>query len=211
MSVIVASSGAPAPSGTALELYDEKPITPTPPAAQGDNSVAIGSGAATIPSATNSIALGHQSLARHRGALVYANGRFSSTGDNQVGKYLLSTITVNGTETEAYLNGTAGGERLVIPDNSTWTFTATATGHRTDAGDGHAGYKIEGVIYRQAGVSTVALQGAPIKTVLAESDVVWDINIIADTTNGSLTVKVTGQTGKIIRWVVLIDTLEVTN
>lgn len=215
MSVIVARPGATTPgsggSGTALELYDENPVTPTPPAAQGDNSVAIGPGATTEVAATNSIALGNQSLARHRGALVYANGRFGSTGDIQVGKYLLRTVTVNGTDTEAYLNGTAGGERLVIPDDSTWTFTATVTGHRTDATDGHAGYKVEGVIYRTAGAASVAFQGTPVKTVLAESNTAWDINMTADTTNGSLTIKVTGQAGKTIRWAVLVDTLEVTN
>jgi Head domain of trimeric autotransporter adhesin len=215
MSVIVATSGATTPGsgsgGAALELYDEKPITPTPPAAQGDNSVAIGPGATTEATATNSIALGNQSLARHRGALVFANGRFGSTGDIQVGKYLLRTVTVNGADTEAYLNGTGGGERLVVPDDSTWTFTATITGHRTDTGDGHAGYKVEGVVYRQAGASSIAFQGTPVKTVLAESNTAWDINITADTTTGSLMVKVTGQAGKTIRWAVLVDTLEVTN
>lgn len=216
MSVIVATSGATTPGsggggGTALELYDENPITPTPPAAEGDNSVAIGPGAQTAPSAPNSIALGSQSLARHRGALTFANGRFGSTGDVQVGKYLLRTVTINGSPTEAYLNGTVGGERLEIPDDSTWTFTVTVTGHRTDVNDGHAGYKAEGVIYRRAGASTVAFQGTPIKTVLAESNSSWDINIIADTTTGSLIVRVTGEAGKTIRWAVLVDTLEVTN
>jgi len=210
MSVIVAKSSSGGPIAT-LALYGEHPVTPASPVAQGDNSIAIGTGASTETGATNSIALGNQSLARHQGALMFANGQFGSAGDIQVGKYLLRTVTVNGTDTEAYLNGTAGGERLVIPDGSTWTFTATATGHRTDTDDGHAGYRVEGVVYRQAGASTIAFQGTPVKTVLAESDVDWDIGITADTANGSLTVKVTGQTGKTIRWAVLVDTLEVTN
>lgn len=197
--------------GTTLALYSESSTLPSPPTTLGTNSIALGSGAATSVGATGSIAIGSQSLTRHIGALVFANGRFGSSGDVQAGKYLLRTVTVNGTATEAFLDGTGGTARLVIPDDSTWTFTATVTGHRTDQNDGHAGYKIQGVVYRRSGAATVAFQGAPVKTVLAESNSVWDINITADTTTGSLMIKVTGQAGKIIRWAALIETVEVTN
>jgi Head domain of trimeric autotransporter adhesin len=214
MSVIVAGAGAAPPGGgggTALDLYDENPITPAPPAAQGDNSVAIGPGATTDVVATGSIALGSQSLTRHRGALVFANDRFASSGDAQAGKYLLRTVTINSATTEAYLNGTAGGERLTLTDDSTWTFTITITGHRTDTGDGHAGYKFEGVIFRGAGAGTTTFQGVPVKNVIAESDVSWDVSITANSTFGALCINVTGQVGKTIRWVALVETVEVTN
>lgn len=198
-------------AASGLGLYDEKPISPAPPGAAGDNSVAIGNGAQTDIGAADSIALGSQSFARHRGAHVFANGRFASTGDCQTGMYMLRTHTTNATPTETFLDGTGGSERLVLPDDATWTFKVTVTGHRTDVGDGHAGYEFRGVIFRQAGASTVSFQGSPVKTVLAESNAQWDVTIAADTANGSLRVRVQGQAGKTIRWAALVETVEVTN
>jgi hypothetical protein len=198
-------------SGTGLQLYDENPSTPSTPVAAGTNSVAIGNAAATDVAASQSLALGPQSVARHANAMVYAGGRFASSGDAQTGKYLLRTVTTNATPAEAFLDGTGGSLRLVLPDDSTWVFTARVVGHRTDANDGHAGYRVEGVIFRKAGAATVAFQGVPAKTVLAESNAPWDINITADTGNGSLKVAVTGQVGKTIRWLASVETVEVTN
>jgi Head domain of trimeric autotransporter adhesin len=196
---------------TSQALYVENSLAPTPPSALGINSLALGSGAQTSATAPNSIAIGDQALTRHQGAEVFANGRFGSAGDVQVGKYLLRTVTVNNIPTEAFLDGTNGSLRLVLPDDSTWTFKATITGHRTDATDGHAGYTIQGVVYRKAGVASIAIQGAVIKNVLAESNIPWDANITVDIVTGSLVAKVTGQTGKIIRWAVLVETVEITN
>lgn len=192
-------------------LYTENPTTPGPSTAQGDNSITLGQLAATAPEATDSLAIGVQSLARLPGSMVFANGRFASSGDVQAGKYLLRTVTVNNNFTEAFLDGTNGSSRLTLPDDSTWTFTITVTAHRTDQSDGHAGYKTEGVVYRAAGAATTAFMGRPNISVLAESNPSLDINIIADTTTGALVVKVKGETGKIYRWAVLVDTLEVTN
>lgn len=199
-------------ASSSYALYAELTTgSPTPPSALALNSVAIGPGAATAVGADGSLALGSQSLSRHQGAQVFANGRFGSTGDAQAGMYMLRTHTTTSAFTEAFLDGTGGTKRLILPDDSTWTFTATITGHRTDVGDGHAGYKVQGVVYRGSGANTISFQGTPTVTVLAESDPSWDINIGTDTINGSLKVEVRGQTGKIIRWAVLIETLEVTN
>lgn len=197
--------------GASPQLYSEYLNSPTLPAAQGPNSIAIGQGATTDVTATSSIALGEQSLARHIGSQVFASGRFQSTGDAQNGKYILRTHTINATLTEAFLDGTGGSARLVLPDDSTWTYKATIVGHRTDGDDGHAGYTIEGVVYRMSGANTVALLGKPNKQVLAESNTPWDINTVADTTNGSLSFFVKGQSGKTIRWLVLVETVEITN
>lgn len=197
--------------GSNLQLYSEFASSPTPPAALGQNSIALGLGATTDVDAANSFAFGEQALARHYGSQVTANGRFQTTGDAQTGRYILRTHTINSTPTEAFLDGTGGSARLIIPDNSTWTFTITVAAHRTDTNGGHAGYKIEGVVYRDSGASTVSFQGKSIKTVLAESNPSWDINIVADTTHGSLSIMVTGQTGKTIRWLALVETVELTN
>lgn len=194
--------------GDNLHLYKENFLNETPPSATGINSVTIGSGAQTL--ADNSLAIGDQSLARIPNSIVSSGGRFGSAGDAQSGKYFLRTNTINGTTTEAFIDGTNGSVRLTLTDDSTWSFSIMITAHQTN-GSGHAGYKFEGVIYREAGANTISFQGSPIKTILAESDPVWDANIQADTTNGSLRLNVIGETGKIIRWLGVIDTVELTN
>lgn len=192
-------------------LYEEKVNAATPPSAAADNSIALGSGAQVTSTATNSLAIGDQSLSRHVGGVVQASGRFASTGDAQSGRYMLRTHTVNGTETEMFIDGTSGSVRLIIPDDSTWTFKVTFTGHRTDIQDGHAGFVVQGVVYRDSGANTTTILGKVSKDVIAKSNRQWDVNVSADTTNGSLKLTCTGQTGKTIRWVALVETLEVTN
>lgn len=197
--------------GSALELYTEYAVTPTPPDAAGNNSVALGSGAHTAADASNSTAVGDQSLARLMGSVAIANGRFGSTGDAQTCKYLLRTHTINTTPTEMFLDGTGGSSRLILPDDTTWMYKVKIVGHRTDASDGHAGYTFEGVAYRMAGSATVSLLGSPIKQVLAESNAPWDAHVIADPSTGALQVHVVGQAGKTIRWLAVVDTVEITN
>lgn len=192
-----------------LILYSENPVSPVLPSALGINSVALGS--AATANAPYSLAIGDQSLTRIQGSVVFASGRFSNTGDAQVGYYLLRATTTTAIPVEMFVDGGAGTVRLILPDDSTWTFRATVTAHRTDADDGHAGYELRGVIYRKSGASTTSLQGGVIKTVIAESNPSWDINISADTVHGALKLTATGQMGKIIRWVAFVETVEVTN
>ena len=197
--------------GQKLNLYDENTNGFIAPVAAALDSVAIGSGAETSVGATNSLALGLQSLTRTQFSIVQAGGRFASNGDAQAGRYTLRTVTINNSPTEMFINGTAGLVRLVLPDDATWTFRVTITGHRTDLGNGHAGYTASGVIYRGAGAATTSIQGSVNKVVLAESNPAWDINISADNTNGSLRILVTGENAKTIRWLALVETVEITN
>jgi len=196
---------------SSLKLYTENPVLETTPVAQGTNSIALGDAASTGLMASNSLAIGAQSLSRIQGSVMQANGRFASTGDAQSGRYLVRNTTINNAPTELFINGPIGNVRIQLPDDSTWTFRITITAHRTDVGDGHAGYTASGVIYRESGPSSTSIQGAVQKTVLAESNASWDIDISADTTNGSLRISVIGETGKTIRWVALVETVEITN
>ncbi len=159
----------------------------------------------------DSVAIGNQALVRIPGTVAVSHGRFSNTGDAQACKYIMRTHTTGALWTELFLDGTAGSQRLELPDDSTWSYQIQITAHRTDAGDGHAGYTAAGVIYRGAGVGSTTLQGKPTIQKLSESDPSWDINIEADTTNGSLKITSKGETGKIIRWVAAINTVEITN
>lgn len=196
---------------TKPNLYVENSSSFIVPQSLGNNSISLGSGANTASTAPGSLAIGLQSLARNQGGVVQASGRFASTGDAQAGRYLLRGTTISQFPQELLIDGTGGSVRLSLPDDATWTFKVTVTGHRTDLGDGHAGYVASGVIYRGSGAATTAIQGSVQKSVLAESNPVWDINIAADIINGSLKVTVTGEASKTIRWVALVETVEITN
>lgn len=194
---------------TKPNLYAENSATFVTPVASGTNSIALGDGATSL--AIDSLAIGLQSLARNQGGVVQASGRFASTGDAQTGRYLLRTHTISSVPAELFIDGTAGSIRLTLPDDSTWSFKITVTAHRTDLGDGHAGYTAAGVIYRGAGAATTTIQGSVNKTVLSESNPSWDINISADTAYGSIKIMATGENSKTIRWVALVETVEITN
>jgi hypothetical protein len=190
---------------TRLKLYAENPVTPTAPVASGSNSIAFGTEAQA--NAAESFAFGRQSLARFPG-ITQANGRFGSQGDAQSGKYLLRSTSINASHTELFLDGTGGSQRLTLPSDTTWLFDITVVGHRTDATDGHAGYRIKGVVYRQGNINT-ALLGRPSKEILAETDPSWDAFVEVNT--DSLVVKVIGELGKTIRWMAVVETTEITN
>jgi hypothetical protein len=203
----VSGSGAITINGP--KLYAEAPSSPTLPSAAGTNSVALGF--AATAGAAKSLAIGEQSLTRIQGGVVQASGRFASAGDAQVGRYLLRTVTVTNVPTEMFVDGVGGSVRLVLPDDATWTFTAVVTGHRTDAADGHAGFELKGVIYRVAGATSVVMQGTKNTTTIARSNTPWTASVSADTVNGSLKLTVTGENSKTIRWVALVEVVEVTN
>jgi hypothetical protein len=195
--------------GSSLQLYAENPASPSPPSASGANSIALLS--ASSATAQDSLAIGVQSVARIRGGVVQASGRFASSGDAQIGRYTLRTNTINANPTTMFVDGTAGSVHLALVDNSTWTFRVVVTGHRTDAPDGHAGYELKGVVYRDSGAATTTIQGKVSKTIIAESNPSWDANVTADVVNGGIAVVVTGQVSKTIRWLALVESVEITN
>lgn len=213
-----ASGGAAVPTfraltlddlGTALQLYTENPVTPTAPSATGDNAVAIGSGA--VATAEGGFAVGAGSNARIYGQQAFANGSFTGAGDAQEGLYVLRNETTNNTLTELYLNGAAATERLVLPNNSVFTFDILVAARRTDAVGGGAAYRFVGVARKDTTAGSITFIGTPSKTVIGETDAPWDAAVSVDTTNGSIRVRVTGQNAKTIRWVATVRTSEVTN
>lgn len=203
------------PVAEALKLYAENvPSTYVAPLALGANSISLGEGAQTTSTASDSLAIGNQSLARIQGGVVQASGRFATTGDAQVGRYLLRGVTTSNFAAELFIDGNiapTSNTRLVLPDNSTWTYKVTVTAHRTDSTTGHGGYEAKGVIYRSSGAGSTAMQGGVNYTVISESNQAWSINIGADPINGSMKITVTGSAGNTIRWLALVETVEVTN
>lgn len=196
-------------TSSTLDLYRENPSTPTTPVVTGTNAVAIGNNSRA--SAVNSFGVGDGSNARTFGMFAYANGQFTGAGDAQSGLYVLRIETTNNTTTEMFLDGSAGTQRILLPNNSLFTFDILVAARRTDAVGGGAGYRFVGVIKKDTTNASTTFVGTPSKTVIGETDAPWDANVVADTTNGALRVNVVGQNGKTIRWVATVQTSEVTN
>lgn len=182
---------------TALQLYRENPSTPTTPSATGTNSVALGTGSAA--SATDTLAVGSGSAAALYGAKAFSNGSFGAAGDAQFFISVLRGVTTDATVTELFADGST--QRLLLPNKTLWTFSIYVAGRRQDTSGGGAGYRLEGVIRRDASVGTTTLTGAVSKTILGETNAAWDVTVSADTTNGALLIQVTGEAAKTIRWV----------
>ena len=158
-----------------------------------------------------SITLGSGANSSIYGGKVFANGNFSSSGDAQHGVYVLRNITTDATPTELFLDGTAGTQRLVLPNNSVFTFSVLVAAKSTSIPSTGAGYKFDGVAVKDSSNNSISFIGIPSKTVLGETVVPWDVNISTDTTNGAIIIKSTGTSSATIRWVATVLTSEVTN
>lgn len=172
-------------------------------------AIAIGEDAQA--SAIYSFAFGKQASARIIGKFVYGNGGVGQ-GICQAGLLNLIAITTNATPTIATSdsNAASSSNQIILPNDSTYSFSILVVARRTDVDNESAGYKFEGVIDRNATAASTAIVGTVSKTILAEDTTAWDVNVSADTTNGGLAITVTGEVGKTIRWVATAWTSEVT-
>lgn len=191
---------------SALQLYRENPSAPTTPVASGANSVAIGSGSSST--AVSAVAIGAGTAANVANIFAYANGNFATAGDAQNITVMSRNTTVNATTTELFVDGTS--QRLVMPNNSVWTFTIRVVGRRTDATGGWAMYTFQGGTKRDATAATTTLEGSS-RTIIDESTGALNCTISADTTNGSLNINVTGIAAQTYRWVATTEITQVTN
>lgn len=192
-----------------IKLYGESASAQVAPVASGTNSVAIGSGSTSTGAGTLSV--GDGTRASIYGSKVFANGKFATAGDAQHGVYVLRNVTSSATATELFLDGATATQRIVVPNNSVWTFDILIAARRTDATGGGAGYRFLGVLRKDTTAGSITFIGTPSKSVVGETNTAWNAVISADTTNGSLKVEVTGEAAKTIRWVATVQTTEVTN
>jgi hypothetical protein len=160
--------------------------------------------------ATNkSLLVGTGSTNKSVAMSAIASGNFSTDGDAQARVGVLRCQTTNATQTTMTFNGTTAGgtNQYILSNDSTATFCVYISARRTDANDDSAGWKIEGVIDRNASAGTTALVGSVIITTIG-SDSSWSVDAVADTTNGGLSLKVTGEANKNINWVGYLTSVE---
>ena len=194
----------------AIQLYRENPSTPTTPLVAGTNAVAIGSGSSA--SGTQGMAFGLGTNASIFGTKAFANGSTATAGDAQEVLAVMRNTTANNTATELFLDGTGASQRLVLPNNSAWTFHIKVVARRTDATGGIGSWIYTGVIYKDATAGSTTIVGTS-KTTIARVGITGanDPVFSADTTNGSLKILVTGITAQTFRWVATAHLAQVTN
>ncbi|MGE5432381.1 MAG: hypothetical protein ACM3QX_14965 [Syntrophomonadaceae bacterium] len=168
--------------------------------ALGDNSHAEGFQTSAV--GINSHAEGSGAVARLRGEHARASGYISEFGDAQFSSVTLSGVTPDGIQAELFLSPPS--ERIVLEDNLTAGFYARITAHTSGNAAEAAYIELKGVVSRTAGASSVTLSSC-IKTVIWKTVPSWDANFEADTVNGALKVKVTGEAGKTVRWLVILE------
>ena len=176
------------------------------------NSITAGGYYASILGGNNNKATNYYAVASGQyanaslvGQHSQASGRFAILGDAQTSVLTAWKTTTNATPSELFLNGSS--QRCTLSSDTTWAFTVTVVARRTDADNESAAYKFEGCIDNNAG--TTSLVGSVTKTVLAEDTAAWDCDVTASDANDALTITVTGEAAKTIRWVARIELTEV--
>jgi len=128
---------------------------------------------------------------------------FSTNGDNQLQRHMMSASTTDATQTRMTADRGAATaiNTLVLPDNSAYVVTGQVMGRQNSTGDATA-WTFTCLIRRGAGVGTTAMVVACTPTLVGADAgaATWALAVDADTTLGGLRVRVTGQAAKTIRW-----------
>ena len=128
------------------------------------------------------------------------------------GLYVLSKMTLSDTSERLTTDGQAlnSNNQVVLPNDSTYLFDILVSAQREDVVGERAAFRFEGVAYRNTGAASVdILIGGVSKTTVSKSSVPWDVAVEADATRGAMSVRVTGELNKTIRWVAAVKTVEV--
>ena len=179
--------------------------------ASGSQSLAIGRNC--VAGAQGSVALGQQSSSTIAGKFAYSSTKFSTTGDSQLGIYVLRIATTDATPKEMLTDSPglspSATNQLVLPNNSAFAFHGTIVARQqASAGTASAAFKIEGLIRREGSAGTTVLVNSA--TTVLDNTPSWAVALTADTTNGGLKIAVTGAASTNIRWVANVSTSEVT-
>lgn len=150
---------------------------------------------------TASLAMGYYGGSKQSNDLAFGfyNLYIQAAGFSQLRVAQLNKRTTNATPTllEQYAGGTA---YATVPSYSAHCFTCWVVGRSNATGAEVAAYRFEGLVYRQNAASTTVLAGASAPTFTSETTGSMDCALAADTTNGGVTVTVTGVASKTIDW-----------
>lgn len=184
------------------------------------NAAAVGGGTDNAATATNScvpgganndadgeysIAIGFKGQARGmQGALAHSIGGFNNfDGDGQDRKAYLCQQTTDATQATATTNRAAADtiNQFILPDNSAFAVKGTVVVRENATGD-TAAWDFTALIKRGSGAGTTAMVVActPVSIGADPGASTWTISVDADTTNGGLRCRVTGQAAHNLKW-----------
>jgi hypothetical protein len=162
------------------------------------------------------ILAGKDAIARNTGA-YQAGGRFTAKGDAQSAQFVLKARTTNNTATELLTWGsgdtaddaTSGTKRLVLENNQTMKVKAEIIAINEADATQTSSYEINAVVSRTSSAANTTVPYVSVSTLYEGSGADWSVTLEADTTNGAIAIKATGETSKNIRWVASVRTVEV--
>ena len=136
-----------------------------------------------------------------------------AAGITQSALLLLGRQTTDATATVLTSNTSAAAtsNQVTLPNNSAYSFSGEVIAGVTAAGDS-ARWTIDGAIKRGANAASTVMIGTPTVTMthFDAGAATWVVAVTANTTNGCITVTVTGAAATTIRWVCKINTTEMT-
>lgn len=149
--------------------------------------------------------VGYRAAGTWYGAHVHAAGYFAAAGDAQYIRAVARNTTTNSTLTGLFLDGTS--LRLLIPNDRAWAAKAMVVARRTD-GSEFAAYEASCLVLKGSTSASTTLKAQTV-TAIHEDVAGWDFTFAADTSFGSLSMNVTGESGKTIRWVATVEITQV--
>ena len=159
---------------------------------------------------TASYAFGRGAKSFNAGQYSFASGIFSSTrGSQQSSLMVFGVQTTNSTQSELLCNilHDASTARLQLQNNASHAFKILVVARRTDADGENDAWEFTGLIHRDANAASTTLDALQQNKI---GSTAWSVSVDADTTNGSLRIRATGEASKTIRWCATIQTTEVT-
>lgn len=158
--------------------------------ASGVNSLAVGS--ASQATASISHAIGYLCKADQSGEVAFSTAAFSVAGDfKETNRFAVATTS----------NATPSDSTFALGNNSTLSFSAKVTARRTDSDGENDGWEFKGLIHRDANAASTTLDALQVNQIGATG---WAADITADTSGGGVKVTLTGETGKTIRWGIIL-------
>ena len=135
----------------------------------------------------------------------YVNGNFGTAGDSRNSKYISRGTTTDATQTEIFVGGTASN-RISLQNNAVMSFEVLVTATR-ETTFGGAGWQFVGLLENNAGV--VSILGSVTKRVMGKTTAAYDVSVDETDVNDALRIRVTGDTGHTVRWMAVVNTVEV--
>jgi hypothetical protein len=136
------------------------------------------------------VALGYGAKAAQDYEVAHAAGYFAAPGDAQASKLVAKATTNSNSLTEV--------ASITMDTNSTVLFSAYVLGK---AGSKYASFKVEGAALKASTNASTALLENPSKAIFVNTNSGYFVDAVADTTNGKVSFKVSGDSVDEMKWV----------